>query len=105
MTVQKRHSNEFKAQVALEAIRGDRTITEIAQEYEISPSQVTRWKQEAEANFAYIFDKGKGVKKELKTREKELEQTQKELGKRMVEVEFLKKKWEEIQQRRKNGKQ
>ena len=42
----RKHSAEFKARVALEAVKGVKTISEIAQEYEIHPIQVSNWKKE-----------------------------------------------------------
>jgi transposase-like protein len=43
--IRKTYSTDFRAKVALEAIRDDRTINEIASEYEVHPSQVTTWKR------------------------------------------------------------
>jgi len=46
MTARRRqHSAEFKAKVALEAIRGERTINELATEYGVHPVQITQWKK------------------------------------------------------------
>jgi transposase-like protein len=48
MTMQRRqHSGEFKATVALQAIRGERTINELAAEYGVPPVQITHWKKVA----------------------------------------------------------
>jgi putative transposase len=48
MTMQRRqHSAEFKAKVALEAIRGERTVHELAAEYGVHPVQITQWKKMA----------------------------------------------------------
>ena len=49
------HSAKFKAQVALEAIRGEKTIAEIAAHHEVHPTQVTSWKNEVLENLAGIF--------------------------------------------------
>ena len=49
------HSVKFKAQVALEAIRGEKTIAEIATHHEVHPTQVTSWKNEVLENLAGIF--------------------------------------------------
>lgn len=40
------HSGSFKAKVALAALRGDKTLTEIAQQYEVHPNQMTEWKRQ-----------------------------------------------------------
>ena len=42
----RKHSPEFKARVALEAIKGVKTVSQIAQEYEIHPVMVSNWKKE-----------------------------------------------------------
>ena len=45
MVKRRRFSSEFKAQIALEAIRGHKTINEIASEHEIHPNQIIQWKK------------------------------------------------------------
>ena len=49
------HSAKFKAQVALEAIRGEKTIAEIAAHHEVHPTQVTSWKNEVLEKLVGIF--------------------------------------------------
>jgi transposase len=54
MTVQRRqHSGAFKAKVALEAIRGERTVNEIAADYGVHPVQITQWKRVALARIIH----------------------------------------------------
>src|ERR1017187_4803506 len=55
------HSAAFKARVALEAIRGEKTIAEIAAPHEVHPNQVTTWKTQALENMAGIFGGAGGV--------------------------------------------
>jgi transposase len=50
------HSGNFKAKVALAALRGDKTLTEIAQHYEVHPNQVTEWKRQLMERAATVFD-------------------------------------------------
>ena len=54
-TQRRRHSAEFKAKVALEAIRGQRTSNEIASAYGIHPVQVAQWKKQALAELPQAF--------------------------------------------------
>ena len=52
------HSAAFKAKVAIAAIRGERTIAEIAKQYDVHPNQVTTWKTQLEGGAADVFDAG-----------------------------------------------
>ncbi len=45
MTIRRRFTADFKAKVALEALRGDRTIQEIAAKHKVHPNQVSTWKR------------------------------------------------------------
>ena len=49
------HSAAFKAKVALTAIRGDKTVAEIAQQYEVHPTQVTDWRRQLLNRAADVF--------------------------------------------------
>lgn len=88
----KRHSSEFKSKVALAAIRGDKTIQELSQEFDLHPNQISRWKQQALENFSTIFEKSNQSSKELKEKDRELDVALKKLGQLTVESEWLKKK-------------
>ena len=83
----RKHSAEFKARVALEAIKGLKTLSEIAREYEIHPVMVGKWKTEMLDRLPELFatntaGKDKGV-------EKEQEKIHSKVGKLTIEVEFL----------------
>ena len=58
----RKHSSEFKARVALEAIKGVKTVSQIAQEYEIHPVMVSNWKKEMLNHLPDGFDKNKRPK-------------------------------------------
>ncbi len=68
----KRHDNAFKARVALEALKGIKSLQEIGQEYEIHPMQVSKWKKKFEEEMDSVFERPgkKEAKKTLKKREK-----------------------------------
>jgi transposase-like protein len=54
------HSAAFKAKVAIAAIKGERTIAEIAEQFDVHPNQVTTWKAQLEGGAADVFDNGGG---------------------------------------------
>ena len=85
----KQYSNKLKAKVALAALKGDRTVNEIASEFGIHVSQVHRWKKDAIEQLPHIFDK-KGAK-QANDVEKEKDVLYRQIGKLQVEVEWLKK--------------
>ena len=55
------HSPDFKAKVALAAIRGDRTVAQLADQYGVHPSQITTWKEQLQASAASEFGRGGGA--------------------------------------------
>jgi transposase len=79
------HSAKFKAQVALEAIRGEKTIAEIAAHHEVHPTQVTSWKNEVLEKLVGIFG-GENSSRDEKERIRELHA---KIGELTVEREFL----------------
>ncbi len=91
----RKHSSEFKARVALEAIKGVKTVSEIAKEFEIHPVMVSNWKKEMLGHLPDVFDKNKRPKTEKDT-EKEKEQLQRKVGQLTMEVEFLEKKCKQL---------
>ena len=79
------HSAKFKAQVAMEAIRGEKTVAEIAAHHEVHPTQVTSWKNEVLENLAGIFG-GESCGRDEKERIRELHA---KIGELTVERDFL----------------
>jgi transposase-like protein len=55
------HSPAFKAKVALAAIKGDRTIAQLAEHFDVHPNQITAWKSQLEGNASEIFGSGGGT--------------------------------------------
>jgi transposase len=64
MRTRRRFSSEFKAKVALEAIRGHETVAELATKHELHPTQIAAWKREAVEKLAQVFDEKGGSARE-----------------------------------------
>ena len=60
MTTRRQFTAEFKARVALAALRGDRTIQEIATRHKVHPNQVSSWKRQAVEGLGAVFSNGPG---------------------------------------------
>ena len=81
-----RHSAEFKAKVALAALSESKTLAELASDYQLHATQITRWKQELVENATNLF--GKGKKTEV-NHEAEVAELHRQIGKLKVENDFL----------------
>lgn len=84
-----RYGADFKAQVALEAIRGELTTSQLATKHGVHQTMINDWKRVAIAGLASIFG-GKGVEKEV-AREGEVEKLHAKIGQLLVERDFLAK--------------
>lgn len=90
MAKRKRHGSAFKAKVALAAVRGLKTSSELASEHKIHPTQIATWKRQLVEGASSVFeDKGSGSATKGEDRESELYQ---QIGKLQMELEWLKKK-------------
>jgi transposase len=88
--MKKKHDNKFKAKVALEAIKGEKTIAEIASEYSVHPNLVGQWKKKMLEGLPEIFEKGED--KKVKETDKERDELYRQIGIMKIENEWLKKK-------------
>jgi len=79
------HSAAFQARVALEAIRGEKTVAEIAAHHEVHPNQVTSWRAQLLENAAAIFG-GNALAADGRERIRELHE---KIGELTVERDFL----------------
>jgi transposase-like protein len=87
MTTRRRFTAEFKAKVALEALRGDKTIQEIAARYKVHPNQVSTWKRQAMDGLGAIFSNG--IDKARVDHESEVHGLHAKIGQLTVERDFL----------------
>ncbi len=55
------HSPAFKAKVALAALKGDKTLAELAQQYDVHPNQITDWKKQLQERVSEVFETGKST--------------------------------------------
>ena len=86
MTKRRKFSDRFKAKVALEALRGDRTIQEIAAKHRLHPTQVSTWKRQAVEGLSGVFSedgKARGPS------ESEIKDLHAKIGRLAVENDFL----------------
>ena len=89
-TKRKNFSGEFKAKVALEAIRGIKTVNEIGQEFGVHPTQVGMWKKELQEQASSLFDAKRGPKPADPSASPE--RLYSEIGRLKMELDWLKKK-------------
>ena len=89
MKTRRRFTAEFKAKVALEAIRGERTISELATKHQLHPNQITQWKRQAIEKLAKAFDDR--ASDAQVGREAEVTKLHAKIGQLVVERDFLAK--------------
>ena len=78
------HNAAFKAKVALAAVKGDKTIAELAEQFEVHPNQITDWKRQLQENAASVF----GERRE-KEKEPDIQGMQAKIGQLTLENDFL----------------
>ena len=91
----RRHDPEFKARVALEALKGIKTIQQIAKDYEVHPVQVSDWKKTIQEGVAGVFERG-GADRGEEEFEREREQLKAIIGDLTVKLEFMAKKSKQL---------
>lgn len=86
MAKRRNFTDHFKAKIALEALRGDQTIQEIASRHQVHPNQVSQWKRQAVDGMADVFAKGGRAEG---TTEAEVKELHAKIGRLAVENDFL----------------
>ena len=84
----KQYSPEFKAKVALSALRNEASVAELAVKFEVHPTMIGTWKRELIEGAAELFDKGQKTKRQHDTTVDEL---YRKIGQLKVENDFLSK--------------
>jgi transposase-like protein len=86
----RKFSSELKARVAIEAIKGLRTVTELAGEHQVHPGQITQWKKQLLASAGQVFsDRRAGEKRD---QEELVARLYQQIGQLKVELDWLEKK-------------
>ena len=91
----KRHEPQFKARVALEALKGVKTIQQIAKEYKVHPVQVSEWKKIMVEGAAEAFGPGRGRRAE-EDFDRERKKLQSKIGELTIDVDFLREKSKQL---------
>ncbi len=89
-TTRKQYSPKFKAKVALEAIRGERTLNQLASQFHVHPVQIAHWRKAAIGQLEELFIDGR--KRKQPDGEVEKEALYEEIGRLKMELDWLKKK-------------
>lgn len=87
------YTDKQKAQVALDALRGEKTINQISTQYQVHPTQIHKWKAIASEGLPGLFSQNDTKGKALTEKEKLIEELYKIIGQRETELSWLKKKF------------
>jgi len=102
MNKRNQYTAEFKTKVVIELLREEGTLNEIAARYGVSPIMISRWKAEFLERAPEVFKRGpSATEKDLETEKERTAQLERKVGQLTYEVDWLKKKSEEIINRRK----
>ena len=85
----KRYSPEFKAKVALAALKNEKTVSELSARFQVHPTMINNWKRALLDSAPDIFDKGHSSRKQT---DEKIDELHRQIGKLKVENDFLSKK-------------
>jgi transposase-like protein len=89
--MRKRYDKEFKAKVALEALKGEKTLQELAITYSVHPNMSALWEKQVLEHASMLFEK-EGKDKASEEAERQKDQLYKQIGQLQVENDYLKKR-------------
>jgi len=90
--MRKRHSPAFKARIVAEALKEEKTITQIASEHEIHPNQISAWKAAALNGLPTLFERESKVQTDHAAHQQQLDELYSQIGRLTTQVTWLKKK-------------
>jgi transposase len=94
--MRKSYDKNFKAKVALEALKEESTLQELARKYEVHPNQISQWKRQLVEGAAELFERPNKKSEEVRNAEKRDEMLLKAVGEMKIENDFLKKKYRQV---------
>ena len=101
MSKRNQYSAEQKTNIVLEVLREEQTVNEIAAKYGVHPVMVARWKQEFLERVPEVFKRGQtDAEKALRAEQERVAELERKVGQLTYEVDWLKKKSDEIRGRR-----
>lgn len=92
--IKRQHTAEFKTKVAIAALAGDETISQVASRFSVHPTQVRKWRDHLKANAPLLFTNKPAS--ELKQKDELIQELYKKIGQREIELDWLKKNLESI---------
>ena len=87
---------EFKARVALEALKEEKSIQQIAKDEDVAPTQISAWKKELEERMSELFARKNAASDAAKKSDKQAARLERKVGQLVIEKEFLEKKCEQL---------
>lgn len=86
----KQYSPEFKAKIALDAVRGEKTTSELASQYQVHPTMINNWKKQLTERASTLFEKGAEAAKSNDTHQQaQIDELYRQIGQLKVERDFL----------------
>jgi transposase-like protein len=85
----KQYSAQFKAKVALAAIRGEKTVAELASQYEVHPTMINNWKRQLMEGASDVFESGNAAAPIHNDQQAQIDELYRQIGQLKVERDFL----------------
>lgn len=92
--IKRQHTAEFKTRVAIMALAGDETVSQVASRFSVHPTQVRKWRDHLKAHAPMLFTNKPA--NDLQQKDELIQELYKKIGQREIELDWLKKNLESI---------